>query len=200
MNRIILASQSPRRKELLQEIVSHFECINPDEEKKINKEKFSYQLIEDIALEKARSVYKKISDNEAVIISADTVVILEDEILTKPKDIEDAINTLKKLSDKTHKVVTAHAIKKGAYEKVISVTTEVTFNNLSDSDIIKYVKDKQPLDKAGAYGIQELPENFVKEIKGSLNNVIGFCVETVKDYLINLGVHKRNKSRMHQPQ
>lgn len=186
MQKIILASQSPRRKSLLSEITDDFICISPDEEKNLLNEKFSYFLIEEVALQKAKSVFKKIENKNSVIISADTVVVLDDEILLKPKDEQDAINTLKKLSNKEHKVITAHAFKFNEYEKVISETTYVSFNKLSDEQISSYVKNKKPLDKAGAYGIQELPPNFVKEVKGSFSNVVGFSKNIVKNEIENI--------------
>ena len=95
MKKIILASGSPRRKQLLSDITKDFECILADDEKNISRVLFSYELIESIAKTKAQSVYNKIKDDEAIIIGADTVVVLDNTILTKPKDEADAIKTLK---------------------------------------------------------------------------------------------------------
>lgn len=186
MKNFILASGSPRRAQLLSDLNLDFECILPDEEKNISKIHFSYELIEDIAQTKVLSVYKKVKNDDVIIIGADTVVVLEDKILTKPKDKQDAINILKLLSGNTHFVVTSHCIKKGEKELVESVTSYVTFNNLSDEDIKNYVEIKQPLDKAGAYGIQELPENFVKKVDGDFNNIIGLSTDTILKMLKTL--------------
>lgn len=186
MKKFILASGSPRRRQLLSNINLDFECILPDEEKNISKVHFSYALIEELAKTKVLSVYKKIKNDDVIIIGADTVVVYDDKILTKPKDEQDAINILKLLSGNTHFVVTSHCIKKGEKELVESVTSYVTFNDLSETDIIGYVKNKKPLDKAGAYGIQELPENFVKKVDGDFNNIIGLSTEMVLKMLKNL--------------
>lgn len=179
MQKFILASGSPRRRQLLSDINLDFGCIIPDDEKNISKIHFSYPLIEEIAKEKVSSVYKKIKNDEDIIIGADTVVVLDNIILTKPKDEADAILILKKLSNRTHFVVTSHVLQKGLKILVESVTSYVTFNDLSEKDIINYVQTKKPLDKAGAYGIQELPNNFVKEIKGDKNNIIGLSTDII---------------------
>lgn len=183
MKKFILASGSPRRKQLLSDINLDFECILADEEKNISKIHFSYELIEEIAKTKVLSVYEKVKNDEVIIIGADTVVVLDNKILTKPNDEQDAIDILKQLSNRTHFVVTSHCIKKGIKELVESVTSYVTFNDLSDKDIINYVKEKQPLDKAGAYGIQELPESFVKKVDGDFNNIIGLSTNKILEML-----------------
>ena len=186
MTRFILASGSPRRRQLLSEIIEDFECILPDEEKNISKVLFSYELIEDVAKSKVFSVFDKVKDDEAAIIGADTVVVLGDEILTKPKDENNAIKMLKKLSGKTHFVVTSHVVKKGEKTLIKSVRSNVTFSNLSEKEIINYVKTKQPFDKAGAYGIQELPKNFVEKIDGDFNNIVGLSVIAITEMLRNI--------------
>lgn len=186
MKKFILASGSPRRKLLLSNINLDFECILADDEKNISKIHFSYELVEEIAKQKVLSVYNKIKNDDVTIIGADTVVVLDDEILTKPKDEEDAIKTLKKLSGKTHFVVTSHAVKKGEKMLVKSVRSDVTFADLTEEDIIKYVKTKKPLDKAGAYGIQELPDNFVVKIEGDLNNIVGLSTDAIKEMLLEI--------------
>ena len=117
MKKIILASGSPRRKQLLSYITKDFECILADDEKNISKVLFSYALIESIAKDKVKSVYDKVKDDNAIIIGADTVVVLGETILTKPKDTDDAIKTLQNLSGKTHFVVTSHVVKKGQKER-----------------------------------------------------------------------------------
>ena len=183
MTRFILASGSPRRRQLLSEIITDFECILADDEKNISEILFSYELIEEVAMSKVLSVYKKVKDDNAVIIGADTVVVLNNEILTKPKNEENAINMLKKLSGKTHFVVTSHVVKKGKKTLTESVRSDVTFANLSDEQIINYVKTKKPLDKAGAYGIQELPAGFVAKVDGDFNNIVGLSVNKIEEML-----------------
>lgn len=176
VEKIILASTSPRRSELLNKMGVEFEVIAPDFDENIDGKSFSYELIENIALNKARSVLLKIkTKTPLLIIAADTVVVLDDEILTKPKDENDAFSILKKLSGKKHFVVTSVAMVDCASlkEKTFSETSFVTFVPLSDEQISKYIKDKKPFDKAGAYGIQELPDYFNVKIEGCFDNVVG---------------------------
>src|SRR5574344_1918550 len=111
MKKIILASGSPRRKQLLSNMNLDFECILPDKEKNISKIHFSYSLIEEVAKEKVLSVYNKLNNDDVIIIGADTVVVLNSQILTKPKNEKNAFSELKKLSGKTHFVITSHVIK-----------------------------------------------------------------------------------------
>ena len=121
----------------------------------------------------------------AIIIGADTVVVFDNIILTKPVNREDAFKTLKILSNNEHLVVTGMAVV-DTYNNdstVKSVTTKVTFNNLTDEMINYYIDNYKPFDKAGSYGIQELPNGFVKYVDGSFENVIGLCTETLKKML-----------------
>ncbi len=180
MKKIILASTSPRRVELLKAVGINFETTNPDYDENIIGLKFSYQAIESIALNKGKSVLEK-TDKSALIISADTVVVMDEEVLGKPKDKTDALRMLKMLNDKTHFVVTSIALIDKANNREIleSTTSHVTFNNLSESDIINYIEDFAPLDKAGSYGIQELPSYFIKNIKGDFDNIVGLPTKTL---------------------
>ena len=181
--RIILASGSPRRKEILKEMGLEFEVIPSKFDEFIEDDNFEYKIIEEIALNKALDVSKK--ENNAIIISADTVVIHNNKILGKPKCEKDAFNTLKRLSGEEHKVVTSICIinTPEQTQKIESVTSSVTFNELSDEMILSYIMEYQPLDKAGSYGIQELSETFIKEIKGSKKNIIGLCSDRLEQML-----------------
>lgn len=174
MKKIILASSSPRRRELLTKIAKDFEIVTPT----FDESKFSLSTnpisIETLSLSKAKSISIKLTIS-ALVISADTVVIYGDRIMGKPKSREEAYDMIKTLSGKTHHVITGVAVvdaESGNY-KTSHDTTFVTFNELSDEDIYGYIDDKKPYDKAGAYGIQELPENFVKSIDGEFDNVMG---------------------------
>ena len=184
MKKIILASTSPRRLALLKGMGIEFEVTAPSYNENILGKKFSYKLIEDTAEKKGLSVCENLPD-AGIIISADTVVILGDEVLGKPKDYNDAYRMLSELNGKTHKVVTGVCIidveKK---EKIIkSQTSEVTFNNIPDEEIKNYINTKKPYDKAGAYGIQELPDGFIKGIKGEYNNIVGLPTKMLKEML-----------------
>ncbi len=184
MKKIILASTSPRRKELLSKIVSEFEIIKPDYDENVETKEFSYNLIEEIAQKKGLSVISKISC-PALIISADTIVIYGSKILGKPKDFNEAKQMLTILNGKTHKVVTSVCIINNENNKKIikSETSEVTFNNLKEEEIENYINEYKPYDKAGSYGIQELPDGFIKEIKGDYDNIVGFPVKLAKEIL-----------------
>lgn len=180
MKRIILASNSPRRKELLSKAGLTFEVHPSSYEEVLVSKEFSYAKIENLAYNKALSVSKEIDDN-AVIIGADTVVVHDNIILTKPENHEDAVSMIKSLSNIEHHVVTAICVidKYINKTKIKSVTTTVHFADLTDEMINDYVDNYKPYDKAGAYGIQELPSEFVEYIDGSLENVIGLCTKTV---------------------
>lgn len=177
--RYVLASKSPRRKDLMKFISSDFLVATED----IDEEK-SYILspidaVKDIAFRKGEAVYKSYPDD--LVISADTIVVIDNQIIGKPIDKIDAFNILKKLSDREHKVYTGYAIHYHNKCYVDIVETTVIFNKLSDELINSYIESGSPMDKAGAYGYQD-NEKFpiVKKIIGSINNVIGFPVEEIK--------------------
>ncbi len=174
MGKIILGSSSPRRADILKKLKLDYEIIPSGYEEPHNQTDFSYAYVESLAYNKALDVAKKI-DGEALVIGADTIVVADNKILGKPKDIQDAYDTLNLLSAKTHFVVTSIAIiKSNTFEyKIESATTFVTFKALTDEQIKYYVDNYKPFDKAGSYGIQELPEGFVENIEGDLDNVIG---------------------------
>ena len=177
--RYILASASPRRRELFSLIVPEFEVIPAKSEEKFNMSLFPEQVACSVAEGKCDEVFSENPD--AVVIGCDTIVVLDGEILGKPKDSDDATATLKRLSGKTHYVITAVCIRT-KYKKLLEFEkTEVRFNTLSDEFIKIYVDSGSPLDKAGSYGIQD--GGLVKEFFGSYTNVVGLPVTTVKKML-----------------
>ena len=187
MGKIILASASPRRAEILKSSNYVFEVLPSPYEEIHSTTVFSYQYVENLALNKVKAVVPLVS-RDCTIIGADTVVVLDGKILEKPKSIQDAKNMLKSLSAKTHKVVTSIAVADTSTGKTLvkSTVSNVTFNILTDKMIDFYVASFKPLDKAGAYGIQELPAGFVKEYTGSLENIIGICPKALKTLLNEL--------------
>lgn len=189
MNKLILASTSPRRRDILKNIGLDFDIIKPDYIENIQNKSFSYELIKQTALNKALSV-SKFSNKYSVIISADTVVVFDNIILGKPKDFDDAVRMLKMLSNNTHKVVTAVCLLQNetAVNFVESETSEVTFNNLTPDMIKDYVINFKPYDKAGAYGIQELNDTFVAEINGDYDNIVGLPANLLKNMLGKIGL------------
>lgn len=174
MGKIILSSSSPRRANILKKLNLDFEILPSDYEEPHDLTDFSYAYVEKLAYNKALYTARKL-DYEAIVIGADTIVVLDNKILGKPEDMEDAKNTLHKLSGKTHFVVTAVSVINSKNMKSITKTetTYVTFENLTNEQIDFYTDNYKPLDKAGSYGIQELPAGFVKSVEGDLDNVIG---------------------------
>lgn len=181
---LVLASSSPRRKDILTKMGLEFEVIPSDYEEVLESFDFSYEKIEELAYKKAEAVLNCIKKNNALlpcptalILSADTVVVLENQILGKPRDRSEAVDMLKSLSGKKHSVVTSICIINSATseKKITSTTSYVEFQDLREETINDYVLKFNPLDKAGSYGIQELPDGFVKSIEGSFENIIGLC-------------------------
>ena len=184
MKKIILASGSPRRRDLLKKAGLEFEVHPSSYEEDLTSPDFTYAKIENLAYNKAITVADEIDDN-AIIIGADTVVVLNNQILGKPHSREDAFNMLKSLSGVEHLVVTGICVidKNINITNVQSVTTKVEFEQLSNEQINYYIYNFKPFDKAGAYGIQEMPEGYIKKVDGSLENVIGLCTKTTLDML-----------------
>jgi septum formation protein len=181
MEKIILASGSPRRKQLLELAEISFEVIVSDIEETFPAELSPSQTAMHIAENKAVAVQRKLDNSNAqTIIAADTVVVLQNEILGKPVDRDDAIKILSKLSGKTHKVITGVCILSPYNKIVFSEVTEVEFYPLSKKQIKYYVDHYKPYDKAGAYAIQEwIGAIGIKSIKGDFYNVMGLPVSRV---------------------
>ena len=175
---LILASASPRRKELLAEITTEFKVVvsNFDEQPTALA---PIELAKYFAYEKARDVAKQFPDD--VVIGCDTIVVFGDLVLGKPKTHKDAVDTLEKLSNNTHFVYTAFSIISKNKEICDVEQTKVLFRELSKKDVDDYVSSGSPFDKAGAYGIQD--SDFVIKIEGSYSNVMGFPKEKIELYL-----------------
>ena len=184
MKKIILASASPRRKAIFEKLNINFEIIPSSYEESMPNHIFSYDKIENLAYNKALFVAKKIKE-PALVVGADTVVVLDNNILCKPKDKTDAFYMLKSLSNRKHFVVTAICVidTTTMRKKVSSTTSYVEFENLTDEMINNYIDTFNPLDKAGAYGIQELPSGFLKSVNGSFENIIGLCPKALQKIL-----------------
>jgi len=185
MGKIILGSSSPRRADILKKLKLDFEIIPSSYVEQHDQTVFSYEFVENLAYNKALDVAKKFSTEEKFIIGADTIVVIDNKILEKPENYDEAKEMLQKLSGNTHFVVTAIAIinSKTMHKIIKSTTTYVTFENLTDEQIDSYITNFKPYDKAGAYGIQELPEGFVKKVEGELDNVIGLPSKTLLELL-----------------
>ena len=193
--KIILASQSPRRHSLIKKLNIDFDVVLPDFDEKLDTDNYSDESIKSLSLKKAMSVLENKQGTDfllcknSLIVSADTVVVLDNKIYGKPKNEENAKQMLKQLSDKTHFVATAVSVVDADTKKFVTrlVKTYVTFQNLSDELIASYVTNNKPLDKAGAYGIQEMGNEFIKNVDGDLENVIGLPTKTLKEMLEEFG-------------
>ena len=174
MIKIVLASASPRRKELIKYISDNVLCVPSGEEETLPDGITASEIPVFLSSLKARSVAKDYPDE--IVIGSDTVVILGEEVLSKPMSQADAFNKLKALSVKKHKVVTACTIIKGGKEKSFKEETFVEFYKLDDKEINDYIETNEPMDKAGAYGIQGRGSLFVKGIDGDYFNVVGLPV------------------------
>jgi len=179
MAKYILASASPRRKQLLEWAEIDFEIIVEH-----THESYPFGLLPEevavyIALQKAKAV-SATRDSNKTIIGADTIVVLNNEIIGKPKNREDAISILQKLSGKIHQVITGVAILAKAKEQCFSDITEVEFHSLSQQDIEFYIDKYKPYDKAGAYAIQEwIGVVGIQSVQGDFYNVMGLPVSRV---------------------
>lgn len=171
-NMIILASQSPRRKELLSFITSDFKIKVSDVDETLPKNISPKEAVCYLSKIKA----EPFKNNKDIVIGADTVVAINNQILGKPKDKQDAKNMLKLLSGKEHSVFTGVTIIQGEKAETFAVETKVKFFNLSDDDIQKYINTNECMDKAGSYGIQGYGSLLVEKINGDYFNVVGLPV------------------------
>lgn len=170
--KFILASGSPRRKELLKMIGFEFDVVSPDVDENSKSGESPREHAHRLAIEKAKKVAKNCPDSW--IIAADTIVVIDGEILGKPRDEREAFEMLKKIAGKQHTVITAFCIFKGdksAHEGFVESKVEIA--PLTDDEIRWYISTGEPLDKAGAYGAQGIGAMFIKSIKGSYTNVVG---------------------------
>lgn len=184
---LILASQSPRRQKLMANLGFKFQIMpSPIEDSFIDLDILPIDFAKKLALLKAQYVAERI-DHPAIILGADTIVVLNNQILNKPKDEDDAYNMLRKLSGNTHVVFTGIALVSSKDGRILSDVqkTEVTFRNLSDEEIYAYIKTGSPMDKAGAYGIQDdFGAVFVSHIVGCYYNIVGLPLEMLYTSLI----------------
>jgi septum formation protein len=174
MHRMILASSSPRRKELLKFLEIPFQTVNANVDESIEQGTLPDEAVKKLAYRKASAVASGYP--ESLVIGSDTIVVLEGEILGKPSDRADAKQMLQRLSGKTHYVHTGVALIQGQQNKVFSEKTEVTFWELTEVEIEKYLDSGEPFDKAGSYGIQGYGSLLVKHIAGDYYTVVGLPV------------------------
>lgn len=183
--RIILGSRSPRRQQLLAELGIKFEVAVREYDESYPENISGEEIARYVAHEKALLFKDELSDNE-IVITADTIVWCNNKVLGKPTDYEDAVRILKEISGRTHEVITGVSIFSLLKENLFSVSTKVTFEELSDEEISYYVRKYKPFDKAGAYGIQEwIGIAACSNIEGSYFNVVGLPVHKLYKELQN---------------
>ncbi len=185
---LILASQSPRRKELLQQLGYHFQCLPADIDESILPDEGAESYVARLALEKAQAIAQHTTDDDTVVLGSDTSVVFQQHILGKPESLEDCLTILKMLSGCSHQVLTAIAVVQGERSEVQVVCTEVDFKTLSPQEITRYWQTGEPQDKAGAYGIQGVGGQFVKQIRGSYSAVVGLPLYETAQLLASFGV------------
>lgn len=186
---IILASQSPRRRELLERMgLTGFQVISPDVDEDLGEELPPAELVSRLSQRKAQAVAAK-AGKDALVIAADTVVALEGTILGKPADKLSAFRMLSALSGTRHQVYTGVTVLRGEESYTEYETTDVTFRELSEGEIEDYICTGEPMDKAGAYGIQGYGALFIEGIQGDYYNVMGLPVCRLGRLLDRLGIH-----------
>lgn len=184
VGKIILASSSPRRADILKKHNIEFKIIPSPYVEDHSRTDFSYDFIENLAYNKAKAVVPLVNE-QSLIVGADTIVVLDGKILGKPDGYDGAFEMLKNLSGKTHHVVTAIVVMDSDTQnyKKQSTTSEVTFENLTDEQIKYYIDNFKPFDKAGSYGIQEMPKGYIKSYTGDLENIIGISSKTLLEMI-----------------
>lgn len=194
---IILASGSPRRRELISSIFKDFVVIKSERDEVVTKT-LPDEIVCELSLEKAEEVWDKVSkegklDKEKnVLLAADTLVFLDDQRMGKPKDENDAVRMLKSLASREHQVYTGVTVFWGnsdSYQKITFYEkTDVYFNDISDEDIKIYVESGEPMDKAGAYAIQGVFAKHIRSINGEYANVVGLPIARVYEELKKNGI------------
>lgn len=178
MREFVLASASPRRKELLNQIGIKFRTCTSKKEEEILRNK-PEDIVKDLSYTKARDVFER-GNRDAVVIGADTIVVVDEEVLGKPKDENEAFSMIKKLQGDIHQVYTGVSIiweqNNNTHVSSFVAMTEVELYYMSDEEIRKYIATSEPYDKAGGYAIQGYFARYVKQIKGDYNNVVGLPI------------------------
>ena len=181
--KIILASQSPRRREILAEMGLDFEVVPANVDESAVKQTDPKELVIALSMLKANAIA---TTYDVAVIAADTIVVMNGEVFGKPHTEDVAVGMIKKLNAAWHTVYTGVTVKFSGATNCFVVESQVKFKNLSDEQIVDYVKDCKPLDKAGAYGIQD--KRIVETYKGSYSNIVGLPREELKKTLEKMGV------------
>jgi septum formation protein len=188
-HKLVLASGSPRRAELLRQLGLVFDVLRPEIDESVYPEEPVDHYVRRMAKEKSAEALRVLDDvGGVVVVSADTVVAVADRIMGKPRDEEDAVGMLMALSGRTHRVVTAVTIVSGQQQTTLCHETLVTFRHVGELECRAYWMTGEPEDKAGAYGIQGWGAIFVKSIQGSYSNVVGLPLMETAEVLKSFGI------------
>lgn len=186
MAKIILASQSPRRKEILHQVGIEFECF-PSDNDEICSSVTPYDIVVELAEMKAKDVAKKKTGEYELVIGADTIVACDDKILGKPADCETAFEMLSMLQGRSHQVYTGVALVFKDKTYTFYKKTEVYVYKMTDDEIYNYISTGEPMDKAGAYAIQGKFASYIEKIEGDYYNVVGLPVSAIVQNIKSLG-------------
>ena len=198
MPRMILASQSPRRRQLLEQIgVKNFDVLVPQADETYDPALSPEEIVSSICRKKAEAARARAGDPDAIIITADTMVFLGDLRLGKPRDQVDAFTMLSALSGHTHQVRTGVTVSRGERMETRTETTAVTFRPLTQDEIWGYIRSGEPMDKAGAYGAQGKAALFVSRIEGDYFNVMGLPLFLLGGMLSDFGVKLFSEEELH---
>lgn len=191
MKKLILASSSPRRKELLEQIGLEFDIVVSDIEEKVDINLSPEETAKSLAYQKAYDVAKKVGP-EKLVLGSDTIVVIDNEILGKPQNEDDIYQMLRKLSNTTHTVITGVCLY-STYDNSFIVESDTSFikiREISDVEIAAYIKSGEPFDKAGSYAIQGIGAVFVERIEGNYSGIVGLPVymvaQMLKQYRVNV--------------
>ena len=193
--RVVLASNSPRRKELLQQIFDKFDVIKSDFNEELVDEKNPEELVKILSSKKAEAVFDRIEHNESelLVIGGDTLVYFDGQVLGKPKDEKDAYNTLKKLQGNKNEVYSAFTVILKKDCKLIKETvlskSIVTMKVMTDEEIEEYIKTGEPMDKAGSFSVQGIGNKFVDSINGYYISVFVLYIQKLKETILGTAAH-----------
>lgn len=189
MQRFILASQSPRRRELLAQIgVKDFDILIPDVDESFDPTLSPQEIVSSICRRKAEAAQRMAEDEQAILLAADTMVFLDGLRLGKPRDTEEAAHMLRALSGRTHEVCTGVTIAQGKKRRTCVESTDVTFRPVTEQEIAAYIASGDPMDKAGSYGVQGKAALFIRGIRGDYFNVMGLPLHLVGQMLMEFQV------------
>ncbi|MCP3773993.1 Maf family protein [Paenibacillus sp. MZ04-78.2] len=190
MKKLVLASSSPRRQELIQMLRLPFEIITNDVDETISTDLPPDRIVEELSLRKAKASTARVTDSQSIVIGSDTIVVYSQQVLGKPKDQEDAFRMLKLIEGTTHQVYTGITCIDVGESRIItrSKVTDVRMKALSDEQIRSYIATGEPMDKAGAYAIQGIGSTIVESIHGDHFNVVGMSLSLLSEMLEELDV------------